>query len=307
MLALPASASAAVEKAAPQGPQQATVKIQVEHLRGGKAQILSKVPVSGTVRPFAPKQRVDVTFYLNGKKLLQRKVKVSKGVGESGRFKTAIVARKAGKYAVSAHLPATATLRGDRTVRKSWKLRYPGLSVGECGPIVVSFKQALRSMGYIANGGRCFRGKTARGVLAYRKVNDMTRSTRAGAGLVKKVFSGRGAYKVRHPGAGRHVEAPLSKQVLVFIKGGKPYAIYPTSSGTSATPTVTGRFTFHRTEPGYNNLGMYYSWYFYGGYAIHGYKSVPNYPASHGCLRTFIADQPKIYNTIRHGEEIFVW
>ena len=31
-------------------------------------------------------------------------------------------------------------------------------------------------MGYIANSGRCFGGKTGRGVLAYRKVNGMARS-----------------------------------------------------------------------------------------------------------------------------------
>ncbi len=162
-------------------------------------------------------------------------------------------------------------------------------------------------MGYIANGGRCFGGKTARGVLAYRKVNGMTRSFRAGKGLVKRVFAGRGDYEVRHPGAGSHVEAPLSKQVLVFAKGDKPYAIYPISSGKSSTPTVTGHFSFIRTEPGYNSHGMYYSFYFYGGYAVHGYESVPDYPASHGCLRTFIADQPEIYERIEYGEGIFVF
>jgi hypothetical protein len=48
---------------------------------------------------------------------------------------------------------------------------------------------------------------------------------RAGKGLVKSVFSGKGGYEVRHPGAGDHLEAPLSKQVLVFTKGDEPYAI----------------------------------------------------------------------------------
>jgi len=31
---------------------------------------------------------------------------------------------------------------------------------------------------------------------------------------------------------------------------------------------------------------MYYSIYFLRGFAIHGYHSVPTYPASHGCVRT---------------------
>ena len=162
-------------------------------------------------------------------------------------------------------------------------------------------------MGYIANSGRCFGGKTARGVLAYRKVNDMERSFRAGKGLVKRAFAGRGGYRVRHPGAGRHLEAPLSKQVLVFAKGDRPYAIYPISSGKPSTPTVTGHFTFIRQEPGYNSEGMYYAFYFYGGYAVHGYHSVPDYAASHGCIRTYIADQPEIFNRINFGESIFVF
>ena len=85
---------------------------------------------------------------------------------------------------------------------------------------------------------------------------------------------------------------PLAKQVLVLAKGDKPFAIYPVSSGKPSTPTVTGHFSFFRQEPGYNSEGMYYSFYFYGGYAVHGYASVPDYPASHGCVRTFIADQP---------------
>ena len=39
-------------------------------------------------------------------------------------------------------------------------------------------------------------------------------------------------------------------------------------------------------SPGTNALGMYYSLYFLRGFAIHGYASVPPYPASHGCVRT---------------------
>lgn len=188
-----------------------------------------------------------------------------------------------------------------------WPGKIEAFHRGECGHNVASFHERLRKLGYIANRGRCYRAKTARGVLAYRKVNGMSRSMRAGKGLVKRVFAGRGGYRVRHPGAGRHVEAPLGKQVLVFAKGSKAYAIYPISSGKSSTPTVTGHYRFIRTEPGYNSHGMYYSWYFYGGYAVHGYESVPHYPASHGCLRTFVADQPEIYRRIRYGEDIFIW
>jgi hypothetical protein len=307
-LALPAGVAAAAKKPpAPTPAPDATVKIDVGNLDDGRAEIYSKVRVFGTVRPFVPDQKVEVTFYLDGRELFTRHLPLGKGKGGVGMFRSSLTVRENGKYAVAAKHVATPQLGGDSTVRKSWKVSFPSLHQGQCGDVVVGFKKAMRKMGYIANSGRCFGGKTARGVLAYRKVNEMTRSSRAGAGLVKKVFAGRGGYEVRHPGAGEHVEAPLSKQVLVFAKGDEPFAIYPISSGKSSTPTVTGHFEFIRTEPGYNSHGMYYSWYFYGGYAVHGYASVPDYPASHGCLRTFIADQPEIYNRINYGEDIFIW
>jgi hypothetical protein len=300
-------AAVAAPAGKPSGPPDATVKIRVGHLHGGKAQIMSTVPAIGTVTPFVVGQRVEVSFFLNGKRVERKNVAVKKGKGGAGSFRARIRVTEAGKYAVSARHVATAALGGDGTVRKSWRVSFPALHEGQCGEVVVGFKKAMRRMGYIANDGRCFGGKTARGVLAYRKVNGLTRSFRAGAGLVKRAFSGRGEYEVRHPGAGKHLEAPLSKQVLVFADGDEPVAVYPISSGKSSTPTVTGHFSFIRQEPGYNSHGMYYSFYFYGGYAVHGYESVPDYPASHGCIRTFIADQPEIYNRINFGESIYVF
>jgi hypothetical protein len=310
LLAIPASALAAPtgsKKAATAVIPDATVKIEVGHLDHGRAEIYGKVPVFGTIKPFVPGQRVEVTFFLDGKELVSHKLAVGRGKGGTGSFRSSVIVREDGRYAVSASHEATAVLGADSTVRKSWKVSFPALHQGQCGDAVTGFKKAMREMGYIANSGSCFGAKTGRGVLAYRKVNDMARSMRAGAGLVKNVFGGKGEYKVRHPEAGEHVEAPLSKQVLVFAKGDKPFAIYPISSGKSSTPTVTGHFTFIRTEPGYNSHGMYYSFYFYGGYAVHGYESVPDYPASHGCIRTFIVDQPEIFNRIHYGEDIFVW
>jgi hypothetical protein len=310
VLVLPATAVAATPKKpvkpAPAPVSEATVKVKVGKLDNGRAEIMQTVPVTGTLAPFVAGEKVKVTFYLDGRKLFARNLPVQKSGGK-GVFRTKIRIDENGKYAVQAKHVATPELGPDSTVRKSWKVSFVALSRGQCGDVVIGFKKAMREMGYIANDGRCFGGKTARGVLAYRKVNEMSRSMRAGKGLVKKVFSGEGGYKVRHPGAGDHLEAPLSKQVLVFTKGDKPYAIYPISSGKYSTPTVTGHYEMIRTEPGLNSHGMYYSWYFYGGYAVHGYNSVPDYPASHGCLRTFMSDQPEIYNRIFYGQDIFIW
>ncbi|MFI5028654.1 MAG: L,D-transpeptidase [Solirubrobacterales bacterium] len=306
--AVPALAAAATAKPPHQsGPLSSTVKISVGHLHGGAAEIYSVVPVSGTVEPFAPGQRVDVTFYLNSHRLVKRTVKVSKGVGDTGSFKASIVLRKAGKYAAGAHLRASDSVRGDTTVRKSWRVSFPSLSQGQCGRVVKGFKEAMAEMGYVSGGDSCFSGRTGREVLAYRKVNGMARNEHAGKGLVKSVFAGKGGYRVRHPEAGEHAEVALSKQVLVLAKGDRASAIYPVSTGKPSTPTITGRYSFYRREPGYNSEGMYYSFYWHNGYAVHGYASVPDYAASHGCVRTYIADQPRIYNQLKYGESIFVF
>jgi lipoprotein-anchoring transpeptidase ErfK/SrfK len=308
LLGLP-SVAAAAPKAEVQKPAtpKATVSVQVEGLKGGSAEIWSKVPITGTVTPYVPGQKVEVTFYLNGHRLVSRNVPVLQGDEGTGNFTDSVILRKNGKYAVSAHHKANANLGGDTTVRKSWRVSFPALHPGDCGKVVKGFKAELATMGYVSGGGSCFNGRLGREVLAYRKVNDMNRSQKAGAGLVKSVFSGRGAYHVKYPGAGEHAEVPLSKQVLVLIKNGKPFAIYPVSTGKPSTPTITGHYTFYRQEPGYNSEGMYYSFYWHNGYAVHGYHEVPNYAASHGCVRTFIADQPRIYDQLHYGESIFVF
>jgi hypothetical protein len=306
-IAMPAAATAAQSKA-PHAPEQATVRItNIGHLHQGRAPIYGTVPVVGSVEPLAPHQKVDVTFYLNGHKLLRRTVKAQAGEGDAGVFRAAVLVRKDGKYAASAHLRATDSTSGDTTVRKSWKVSFPSIGPGDCGRVVKGFKAAMAKMGYVSGGGSCFNGRAGREVLAYRKVNGMARNEHAGKGVVKRVFGGRGGYRVRHPEAGEHAEVPLDKQVLVLSKGDKPFAIYPVSTGKPSTPTITGEYSFYRQEPGYNAEGMYYSFYWHNGYAVHGYAEVPDYAASHGCVRTYIADQPRIYEQLHYGEPIFVF
>jgi lipoprotein-anchoring transpeptidase ErfK/SrfK len=52
---------------------------------------------------------------------------------------------------------------------------------------------------------------------------------------------------------------------------------------------------------------MYYSVYYDGNYATHGYSSVPTYPASHGCTRNPIPYAVYIYNWIDLGDTMYVY
>ena len=235
-----------------------------------------------------------VTFFLNGDKLLTKSAKVQKGKGDTASSSARIRLRHGGKYAVSAQHVANRRLGGDRTVRKSWKVCFSRSATGECGRSRQGLQGGAAKMGYVASGGHCFNGRIGREVLAYRKVNDMTRNEHAGTGLVKSVFAGKGGYHVNHPDAGEHVEVPLSKQVLVLAKGDKPFAIYPVSTRQALDPDRHRPLQLlPRRSRATTREGMYYSRLLLRRLRGPRLRSVPDYPASHGCVRTFIADQPR--------------
>ena len=63
---------------------------------------------------------------------------------------------------------------------------------------------------------------------------------------------------------------------MALVEGDTPVHTFHVSTGTGGTPTVLGNYRFYLKQPGYNSKRMYYSVYFIGGYATHGYSSVPN-------------------------------
>jgi lipoprotein-anchoring transpeptidase ErfK/SrfK len=135
----------------------------------------------------------------------------------------------------------------------------------------------------------------------------MSRTFSANRNVMRALFARRGGYKLRFPKAGRHVEADLSRGVLVLADKGRPVRIYHTSSGAPSTPTVRGSFRVYRKQPGTNAKGMVHSVYFIRGYAVHGYASVPAYPASHGCLRVPIPNARSIFNWMTMGTRVDVY
>jgi lipoprotein-anchoring transpeptidase ErfK/SrfK len=91
------------------------------------------------------------------------------------------------------------------------------------------------------------------------------------------------------PGAKR-VEISIAAQMLRAWQG--PYLVLenPVSTGKRGHATPTGSFKAQSRERMrysrlYNNSPMPFSVQINGHVFIHGYKSVPRYPASHGCVR----------------------
>jgi hypothetical protein len=262
-----------------------------------------QVVARGRVRPAVPGEVVTL-YAIRGEKAsktVRRRVKAGGRfefrfkVGGPGRLRLVV------KHAASAAQPAFRTRdRGIMVV--DWRA-----GAGERGTKVLLLQRALLEQGFATPVTGYYDDATARAVLAFRKTNELGWDGYATTEVFAKLMRHRGAYQLRYPKAGKHVEFDWSRQVLVLAKGGKPYRTYHTSSGAPVTPTVFGTYRFYLQTPGTNAKGMVHSSYFIGGYAIHGYASVPNYPASHGCLRVPIPNAASIFNWIDIGDQIFLY
>ncbi len=265
------------------------------------------VTVVGSVSPFVSGQVVTVALRRGRRATAAKRVAVRRASRGRGRFVVRFRVRRRGTLRAVVTHAATPQQKAFSAASKRLKVVRFAAGPGSRGIKVRLLQRGLRRLGFAVPIGGGYGGGTARAVLAYRKTNNMRRTNRASSAVYSRLFRGRGRFRPRHPRAGRHVEFDWSRQVLAFVNRGRAVAVYHASSGKPSTPTVFGTFRFYRKQPGTNSHGMVHSNYFIGGYAIHGYKSVPNYPASHGCIRVPIPNARAVNGRIRLGETIYVY
>jgi peptidoglycan hydrolase-like protein with peptidoglycan-binding domain len=257
---------------------------------------------------FVPGQQVTVRLYRGRHRIEAVTVTVNPGRDNTGQFVVGFSVKRTGRYRVAAsHVgtPQQVTMVADP---RHLRIVPTDLRPGTRGATVRLLQRRLAALHYAVPRSGVYDEGTARAVLAFRKVTGLARTGETSRHLFDLLQQGRGAFHVRYPSHGRHVEANLSRQVLAEIEpGGHVRRIYPLSSGKPSTPTVLGSFHFYSKSPGTNAKGMFMSNYFIRGYAIHGYPDVPVYAASHGCLRIPNADAVAVYSWVRIGDRIDVY
>jgi hypothetical protein len=290
-------------------PATGTLSVTLEKVNGKSASVLAgdRFRIRGTVKPYVAGQSVVVRFYRGEKKLASKKVTIKATKSGAGQFVLGYRAKKAGHITVRASHRATAALATLVAKGRGVDVLPLRASPGSKGLAVRVLQRKLKSLGYVIGAKGVYDGRTARAVLAFRKVTGMARIETASEDVFRKLAKGAGHYPVRFPKQGKHVEADLSLQVLALIRGSKVERIYPISSGKPSTPTVLGTFKVYSKTPGTNAKGMVYTSYFHGGYGIHGYAEVPTFAASHGCLRTPVPDAVPIFNWISYGDTVDVY
>jgi hypothetical protein len=173
------------------------------------------------------------------------------------------------------------------------------LSLGAEGEDVRRLERTLRSIGFRTGpvDGR-FSERTETAVAAFEKLHGL------GLDTVVEPEEYRAALRARRPDPplarpDSYLYVDLDRQVLYDVRDGRVEQVLPVSTGGGYTytgrdglqhvaVTPSGRFQIFRKVAGWDlsYLGrLYYPVYFHGGYAIHGSKSVPLEPVSHGCVR----------------------
>lgn len=187
---------------------------------------------------------------------------------------------------------------------------YPDLRIGSRGPLVAFLEKGLASLRY--DCGRVddtYDEATKDAVMAFQKVEGLTRDGEAGAQVWRRLGSAR-IPGLRDSTGGNRVEVDLSRQVLFLVNGGSIVKILPVSTGRSGFTTPSGRYHIDRKLPYWRQsaLGLLFMpSYFYNGIAIHGAYSVPATVASHGCVRIPVWATPALYQQLPVGMPVYLY
>lgn len=129
----------------------------------------------------------------------------------------------------------------------------------------------------------------------------------------------------RHASETDRIEVDLSSQLLYVIRGSEVAAILHVSTGNGASywsrnggpeggfvraTTPRGDFTVFKHISRWRHTylgGLYKPWYFTPYYAVHGSRSVPTVPASHGCVRVPVWEADHLDDLLEIGLPIHIW
>jgi L,D-transpeptidase catalytic domain len=256
--------------------------------------VTDKIVASGQVPGFAGEQ-VTLEVTASGRKVVSKKITPK----PNGSFAEPFFINACCAYSV------TAGAGNHTSAAQTFRVRVPR-HLGK-GPVAKLFNRSLQNQGFHTGtrGPRVTSG-THLAIKAFRKVNGMRWSEAYSPSIFRTLLMGKGAFNPRFSD-GKHVEVDVSRQVMALVQGNRAVHTFHVSTGTGGTPTVLGNYRFYLKQPGYNSKRMYFSVYFIGGYATHGYASVPNYNASHGCVRNPIQFSRFIYNWIDLGDPMHTY
>lgn len=206
-----------------------------------------------------------------------------------GRLDGVVPTPGVGTFQVELVLPARDGLaRATVSTRARSSARPFGL--GDRGADVAAFVRGIAKLRFRVPGGdrTVFHAETLDSVYAFQKAYGLPRTGRVGDAEWRRLASAR-LLTPRYRSPARHIEVDKTRQILLLVEHREVTAILPVSTGATGN-TPEGRHHVRWKAPATGTwLGpaiLYRTLTFYEDrFAIHGFPSVPPYPASHGCVR----------------------
>ena len=198
-------------------------------------------------------------------------------------------------------VPARGYSRVQRTLAAA--VVEPQLGLGARGPSVLTLERRLAELRYaLPRVDASYGVDTYQAVLAFQKLRGLPWTGRVDAGVWRALARAR---TPRPQYRGSHIEISKGRQYLLAVRAGRVQAVVHVSTGATGN-TPLGRFSVYRKVPGWDWV-LWYPMYFLRGFAIHGYPSVPAYPASHGCVRVPMWIAPQLYASNPYGQTVYVY
>jgi PKD repeat protein len=220
-----------------------------------------------------------------------------------GRLRLRLPTARAGAFRVRLTLqPAPGYLAARRVLERI--IFAPALGPGSAGPSAFELDRRLHELHYaLARVDGYYGQDDIDAVFAFQKLHGLPRTGRVDARFWSELGRA-GIPRARYPGT--HVEVSKGRQVLFLVRNGRVALIVQVSTGATGN-TPLGHWRVYSKVPGYNAKEMYFSSFFVGGFAIHGYHDVPPYPASHGCVRIPLWVATRVYSLVDYGTNVYIY
>jgi hypothetical protein len=227
----------------------------------------------------------------------------------SGHVSKRVPTPWAGRVRIVITLPASNGLM-TRTIARRVRVRARTLRVGSRGADVRVLHRRLKHLRvHVPGTGKVFSVRTFDSVVAFQKARGLARTGLVGT----RTWRALGLVRRFHPRYTRpmpHIEVDKGRQILMIVRRGVVTGIIPVSTGATGN-TPVGAWSILWKAPATSTwLGsaiLYRTMTFHGNFAIHGYHSVPTYPASHGCVRVPIWEADWLYDQSPVGERVYVY
>jgi len=184
----------------------------------------------------------------------------------------------------------------------------PALELGSRGAAVRALQRKLAQLAYLPasaiNG--VFGMRTRHAVVAFQGWSGLARD---GVAARRTQLALARARAPAPWSAAEGIEVHIAQQVLLLVRAGRVQRAIHVSTGMPGWPTPVGHFrVLQRAARSWSvpfQVWMPLAQYFYGGYAIHEFSEVPDFPASHGCVRVPAAEAQAVWRFARVGMRVW--